>query len=673
MFCTKCGLQVQDNTRFCPQCGSQLSSGGGQASGGVRTDGQTKRAGRRRRIPTAAIVIPLAAVILAVAFCGYWFIYRDYQDRRLVEDAAQYAASGNYADAIASYETAMERGSEDSGVVLALADAYIRQGDYKKADRLLSGVNSFAGSGERDQYRTMERFLSMTDADIVVDAAGYPGITLAVDAGDAETLSVTGLTENGEERDIIETWLENGVYYISYETELAEEADEQRDITLALNAEGYDLSYDAGYLTPELKDAVMTLISTDITDYPIVKLYYRVEDPLTDEIVRGLTDSSFIIRERISGGEYLSREIHSVELLEGNRGLNMSLVADKSDSISYSDMAKIKQVMTSFVESLDYEAGDKAEVLAFDSIVQQMCSFTDNVQLLKNGISNMSTDGMTALYDALWDGINHAALRGGARCVVAFTDGMDNRSYYAPYEVIDYALAKQVPVYIIGVGSSVEASVLRNIAESTGGRYWYIDNLSDMSEIFEIIYVQQKEMYVVEYESDDESAARTVEVSMKGGGYEAGTEDTFTPVKSLGDATHTSRYEAFLENVTWQQAYQRCEEMGGHLATITSSSEQNEIIELAERNGIKYIWLGGYTSYDDDGNVFGHWITGEDFEFSNWMANEPSRVDLDGTEEWYIMLWYVNNNWTWNDQRNDPVSEVSSMGKSIGFICEFEE
>ena len=115
--------------------------------------------------------------------------------------------------------------------------------------------------------------------------------------------------------------------------------------------------------------------------------------------------------------------------------------------------------------------------------------------------------------------------------------------------------------------------------------------------------------------------------------------------------------------------------MGGHLATITSQEEMDQITAMAEAQDVKYIWLGGYTSYDDAGNVFGHWVPGEAFNFQAWSANEPSRQDQDGTEEWYIMLWNIKavGGWCWNDQRNDPVSAVPTMADGMGFVCEFEE
>ncbi len=141
------------------------------------------------------------------------------------------------------------------------------------------------------------------------------------------------------------------------------------------------------------------------------------------------------------------------------------------------------------------------------------------------------------------------------------------------------------------------------------------------------------------------------------------------------EPVYRSSYTLVKEAVTWAEAVERCEEMGGHLATITSREEEQKIIDLAEAQGVRYIWLGGYTSADESGNVRGHWITGEDFSaYQHWSSEEPSGKDLDGTAEDCIMLWNIERlgGWCWNDQRNDPVSVMASMGKDMGFVCEYE-
>ena len=65
---------------------------------------------------------------------------------------------------------------------------------------------------------------------------------------------------------------------------------------------------------------------------------------------------------------------------------------------------------------------------------------------------------------------------------------------------------------------------------------------------------------------------------------------------------------------------------------------------------------------------------GEDFSYEVWCVDESSRVDKDGTPEWYIMLWNIESlsGWNRNDQRNDSAAAVTSMADEMGFICEYE-
>lgn len=45
---------------------------------------------------------------------------------------------------------------------------------------------------------------------------------------------------------------------------------------------------------------------------------------------------------------------------------------------------------------------------------------------------------------------------------------------------------------------------------------------------------------------------------------------------------------------------------------------------MAESAGIDFVWLGGYTSYDEK-EVFGHRVTGEDFVYEAWWRTEIGR------------------------------------------------
>lgn len=633
----------------------------------------------KRKSPVLPIVLVLVIAALGV---GGFFAYRYFstrsQSQQLADAGSSFLESGDYDQAAKSYEDALALTPDSTEAVLGLARVYLVQENFAQAAQLLEGLTL----AEDDPMLAQQRqLLAVAQFDPELSEAAvenFPLMSVTIRHGGTLQLTEDALTvtENGVEYDVVDLQSGSGSTTFTYEAPDTELSDEQRDLSVTLEVEGFTFRREIFYTTPHFQDAQVQLISTDISQYPVVTAYFRVSD-LEGNAVEGLNPMSFRIQEGLQGGEYLAREVRTVEPLAGNQGLNIALVADKSSSISDSDMLKIQSVMIDFVNSLHYEIGDKAEILAFDSIVQQMCTYTSDSSLLVNGINNMSTDGMTAFYDAVYNGISHAALQGGARCVIAFTDGIDNMSRHSSADVVRYAAECQVPVYIIGVGWDVEEYTLRTIAENTGGRYWFIDDLYDLTEIFDEIYTEQKKLYAVEYVSDeslDAEAARSLDVVVSGAGYRAENQVSFQPVRSLGSTTHTSRYQLIHEAMSWEEASEYCQALGGHLATVTSQDEMDLLISMAESEGLLYVWLGGYTSYDRFGGVFGHWVTGEPFTYEAWSRNEPSRIDQDGTEEWYIMLWNIPSlgGWSWNDQRNDPGAAVNSMREQMGFICEFE-
>lgn len=401
-------------------------------------------------------------------------------------------------------------------------------------------------------------------------------------------------------------------------------------------------------------------------------MYFTAEDDYGNSVTLNSPDVG--IKEVVSGGKETEREVKSIEQLKGKEGVSFALVADKSGSMD-SDISQMQNIMRQFVDALDYKTGDKAELIAFDTYVMYMCTYTDDVQLLKNGIDNMSPYGRTALYDALLEAVFNAGTQQGARCVIAFTDGLDNESTHTSAEVIQRANELSVPIFIIGTNGNT--SDYNYIAENTGGQYWNINNISDMHQILNQIYAQEKEMYCVEYVSDSKTEAtkeRKINLAVADERYGGVTEMQFTPTKGNKDKTHASRYEFIKADVNWEDANTECIKRGGHLITITSDAEMAEAVKLAEANGASYVWMGGYTSVRSS-TAYGHWITGEMFNFQKWYPGEPSRDDVDGTPEMYLMLWKVDSNgWTWNDQRDDLFTpELAHIFKGkTGYICEYE-
>lgn len=204
-------------------------------------------------------------------------------------------------------------------------------------------------------------------------------------------------------------------------------------------------------------------------------------------------------------------------------------------------------------------------------------------------------------------------------------------------------------------------------------------NLSEDEELVDVSIISGKQEERIDERvvkitfADDESFV----VQMK---QAFGTNGIWIPQTTVAS---NADYEIVIGDLSWEEAKSACEVKGGHLATITSEKEYQEICALADESGLSYLWLGGDLSAVRElssGNSVWldvAWITGEPWTFDNWYPGEPSFQDVDGTREEYLCLWkakYQNQNlgWTFNDQRNDIVGASYSISGNIGYICEYE-
>lgn len=147
--------------------------------------------------------------------------------------------------------------------------------------------------------------------------------------------------------------------------------------------------------------------------------------------------------------------------------------------------------------------------------------------------------------------------------------------------------------------------------------------------------------------------------------------------KPTPEPVYIHRYEVIPGDVSWAEAKAACESRGGHLATITSESEYNEICAQADASGLTYLWIGGYPDSSADADHLYAWITGEDWTFEKWYPNEPSQTDTDGTQEDCLCLWNAKYQgtdigWTFNDQRNSLLAAFPSISGKIGYLCEYD-
>lgn len=112
-----------------------------------------------------------------------------------------------------------------------------------------------------------------------------------------------------------------------------------------------------------------------------------------------------------------------------------------------------------------------------------------------------------------------------------------------------------------------------------------------------------------------------------------------------------------LGRLSWHEAKDACEKMGGHLVTIGKRDENKFVRELAKLSiGTKHVWIG--LTSEDGGKWL--WVDGTPLSYKGWGNNQP-----DATEK---MEYYAEVNEGldgWNDTRD-------SSPDTTGYICEWD-
>ena len=102
---------------------------------------------------------------------------------------------------------------------------------------------------------------------------------------------------------------------------------------------------------------------------------------------------------------------------------------------------------------------DKAFVVGFNKQSQMAQDFTDNVQLLSDGVHRMQNGGGTALYDAIYKACKEKFLkdrpeRPARKAIIVVSDGEDNQSDVSRAQAIEMAQRAEVIIYAISTDDS---------------------------------------------------------------------------------------------------------------------------------------------------------------------------------------------------------------------------
>lgn len=330
----------------------------------------------------------------------------------------------------------------------------------------------------------------------------------------------------------------------------------------------------------------VTITQVDAARFPDeINLYVRVTDQDGNHIP-GLTADDFEVTEK-SELESSPTVQHPVDLERVSEAstLSLGLVVDTSGSMRWGTpepMGLAKDAAKNFLQQLDYDDGDRAAVIEFESVVRVVQSFTGNETDLLDAVDGLRAWGGTAMYSGILGGLDEIQNETGSKALIVFADGDNNTGERNIQRVIDEANRNNIPIYTIGLGNHVQPGPLQRIAAETGGMYEFAPTADQMEDIFNSIARTQRDQYLLRYRTHNtafDGTERQVAVTYRG------AEGTGTyRVNKAPDIELTRETEALKQNGA---------PVGASLTIGATVTDDQPITEVR----LYYRQLGGSGSY----------------------------------------------------------------------------
>ena len=232
-------------------------------------------------------------------------------------------------------------------------------------------------------------------------------------------------------------------------------------------------------------------------DVDLVVLHVTVRDRKGD-FVTGLGKENFHLWE---DGQPQSIHLFRQE----DMPVSVGLIVDNSTSMR-SKRGDVTAAALAFVRSSNPQ--DEMFIVNFNERVTLGLPaarlFSASLQELERALNGVPARGMTALYDAIEEGLAHLKQAGSEKKVlIVISDGGDNASRHKFAQALDDAEHSNVIIYTIGLFDEFDGDqnpgVLRKLAGATGGDVFLPKETSKVVPICERIAADIRHQYSIGY------------------------------------------------------------------------------------------------------------------------------------------------------------------------------
>ncbi len=265
----------------------------------------------------------------------------------------------------------------------------------------------------------------------------------------------------------------------------------------------------------------------DQVEVQYVELYASVYDRQGRPLL-GLDEENFTVWEdgtvqNIRRFEYVEElPIHAGILLDTSASMEGTL-----ESVADTALAFVQQTI---------QLKDRVALITFSARPIVEVRFTNRVDEVAQALKGLRAQGGTALYDSLVYALHYFEGVKGQRALLVLSDGKDEASRFDLEATLEVARRAGVTIYVIGLKEvSRDRSarkVLRRFAHETGGRTFFIEDLSELPGIYRSIQEELRSQYLIAYQSTstkDSSEFRRIKVSVAQKGVEVRTMAGYYP------------------------------------------------------------------------------------------------------------------------------------------------
>ncbi len=249
--------------------------------------------------------------------------------------------------------------------------------------------------------------------------------------------------------------------------------------------------------TAPASDEPITTIKVQVNE---VNLVFTVTDK-KGRFITGLKRENFGLLDDQRPPEAVLRFTQQTNL-----PLRVGIMLDTSSSIRQRFQFEQDSAIEFLLQVL--HRNDRAFIEGFDIQTDIEQDFTNNVDLLNQGIRRLRPGGGTALFDALYKTCKDQMLtlqEQGAvrRALILVSDGDDNYSRAQESDAIKMCQRAQTIVFTISTNVSPSRDkgdeVLRAISEATGGQAFYPTRIEDVANGFHNIEEELRSQYLLVY------------------------------------------------------------------------------------------------------------------------------------------------------------------------------